>query len=89
MTFSYPSGLGKEVALRLAGMNPSRLILAVRNVKSGEEAASEIKAATGHLPEVWELDLSSCGNVVRFVERAKTELDRLDILVSVAWSAGR
>ncbi len=80
------SGLGYETALHFSKLNPAKLILAVRNTKSGESAAQRITAANGGkgvVPEIWELDLSSLENTKKFGERVEKELDRLDVVVSV------
>jgi hypothetical protein len=81
-------GLGFECAKALSHRNPSRLILAVRNVEAGEAAAREIVKANPPgggvktIPEVWKLDLGDLASVKAFGERAEKELDRLDIVVS-------
>jgi NAD(P)-dependent dehydrogenase (short-subunit alcohol dehydrogenase family) len=81
-------GLGFECAKALSHRNPSRLILAVRNVEAGEAAAREIVkanppgAGVKTIPEVWKLDLGDLASVKAFGERAEKELDRLDIVVS-------
>lgn len=81
-------GLGFECAKALSHRNPSRLILAVRNVEAGEAAAREIVKANPPgggvktIPEVWKLDLGDLASVKAFGERAEKELERLDIVVS-------
>ncbi|KAH6664817.1 hypothetical protein F5X68DRAFT_250362 [Plectosphaerella plurivora] len=79
-------GIGLETAKHLVRCSAARVILAVRNVKAGEEAKAEIEAATKRtgVVEVWRLDLASFASVKSFAQRAITELDRLDILVENA-----
>ncbi|KAI5481408.1 hypothetical protein MNV49_004164 [Pseudohyphozyma bogoriensis] len=54
-------GIGFSAALQIAKLNPSHLILAVRDISRGNAAADKIRAATGYKGrlEVWELDLAS------------------------------
>ncbi len=54
----------------------SRLILAVRNAKKGEDAAATLrKAHPGAVIEVWSLDMDSYDSVRTFAKRCST-LDR-------------
>lgn len=64
------------------------MILAVRDVVKGEEAAKQVKAAVPNdsqdtKVEVWDLDLSSFKSVQAFAKRMN-ELERLDILLENA-----
>ena len=78
-------GLGKETARHLANMNPARLILAVRSIEKGQEAADDIKRTSKcNSVEVWELDLGSFASVKAFAKRVDSQLDRLDILIENA-----
>ncbi|KAI0126690.1 hypothetical protein BJ170DRAFT_629600 [Xylariales sp. AK1849] len=79
-------GVGLETAKHLVRASAARVILAVRNVKVGEEAKSEIDNATGRkgVAEVWHLDLASYTSVQAFAKRAATELERIDCLVENA-----
>ncbi|CAN8099417.1 unnamed protein product [Discula destructiva] len=78
------TGLGKQAALHFARLGVSKLILAVRNTKAGEEAKAEIEKTTSCAPatkvEVWKLDLGSYASVQEFAARASAELDRVDVL---------
>ena len=68
-------------------MQPARLILAVRTIAKGEEAAKKIQAATGFTScEVWQLDMLREESVKAFADRVDRELDRLDIAVSLGAS---
>jgi len=79
-------GLGKEAARHIAALGASKLILAVRNTKAGEEAKTDIETTTkvsSDVIEVWPLDLSSYESVRSFAHRA-SNLPRLDILLENA-----
>lgn len=57
-------GLGKEAARHIVALGASKLILAVRNIKAGEEAKKDIENTTQcgkSVIEVWQLDLASYG----------------------------
>jgi retinol dehydrogenase-12 len=80
------TGLGLEAARHFARLNCTKLILAVRDVKKGQEAKSSIAESIGPKPgsiEVWELDLSSNASVEAFAKRAQ-RLERLDAVVENA-----
>ncbi|KAJ9149113.1 Short-chain dehydrogenase reductase [Pleurostoma richardsiae] len=78
-------GLGFEAARHFACLDAARVILAVRNIPSGERAKGSIEQSTGRrgVCEVWELDLASYDSVKAFAARA-SELPRLDILMANA-----
>ncbi|KAF8182976.1 hypothetical protein K438DRAFT_1495462, partial [Mycena galopus ATCC 62051] len=78
------TGLGLALAIHLARLNPARIILAVRDLGKGEAARAQIVKETAFAPErieVWELDMASFASVVRFAERTKGTLERLDGVV--------
>ncbi|KAF1923397.1 retinol dehydrogenase 12 [Didymella exigua CBS 183.55] len=80
------SGLGYEAAKHILRLGASRLILAVRNVTKGKQAAEGISSALSLPPssvDVWELDLGNFSSVKQFGERINT-LDRLDAVVQNA-----
>ena len=80
------TGLGKEAARHIARLGASKLIIAVRNTKAGEEAKSDIVRTTkcdASSIEVWALDLSSYDSVKAFAERA-SKLQRIDVLLENA-----
>ncbi|KAH9477764.1 Short-chain dehydrogenase/reductase phmF [Psilocybe cubensis] len=78
-------GIGFETAKHFAKMNPARVIIACRNQKFGDEAATKIKQDTGFSNvEVWLLDLASFASVNAFAEKYEKEGGRLDILVENA-----
>lgn len=78
-------GLGFEAAKHLVNFNSAKVIIAVRNVKSGEDAKSKIEQSTGKtgIAEVWELDLASYASTKAFAQRA-LGLDRIDALIENA-----
>lgn len=75
-------GLGLEGARHFTRLDAKKVILAVRNMKAGEDAKKSIEASTGRqgVVEVWNLDLGSYASVKAFATRAKSELDRIDVL---------
>ena len=83
--FSYKwsciSGIGLETARDLAKRG-ARVILAVRNLQKGIEAAQEIIQSTGN-PNlvVRKLDLSSLSDVRTFAKDIYQSENRLDVLI--------
>ncbi|MCJ1314391.1 hypothetical protein MMC25_008073 [Agyrium rufum] len=77
------AGLGKEAAREILASKPSKLILAVRNLASGNAAKSEISMAIGENAdttiEVRKLDQSSFESVHTFVKGLGNE--RIDIAI--------
>ncbi|KAF7558902.1 hypothetical protein G7046_g5264 [Stylonectria norvegica] len=78
-------GLGFEAAKHLVEFKSKKVIIAVRNLKAGEEAKAKIEEATGNtgIAEVWELDLASYDSVKAFAKKAST-LDRIDAVIENA-----
>jgi NAD(P)-dependent dehydrogenase (short-subunit alcohol dehydrogenase family) len=76
-------GMGKEAARHFVRLDAERVILAVRNVRAGEEAKADIEQTTQRtgVAEVWKMDLSSYVSVKEFAVRLQRELNRLDVLV--------
>lgn len=78
------TGIGKETALDLAKRG-ARVILACRDAKRANHAASEIRSESGNGNVVVELvDLSSLDSVRRFASRIIANEERVDILVNNA-----
>ncbi|KAJ7064077.1 hypothetical protein C8F01DRAFT_1219182 [Mycena amicta] len=74
-------GLGLALAIHLARLGASRIVLAVRDLSKGETAREEIVRQTGCSSEVlsvWELDMARFASVAAFADRVNTQLDRLD-----------
>jgi NAD(P)-dependent dehydrogenase (short-subunit alcohol dehydrogenase family) len=84
------TGLGKEAARHFARLGASHIILAVRNLKAGEEAKRSIATSTkcgADVLEVWPLDLLSYESCKSFADRA-SKLPRIDVLLENAGVAG-
>lgn len=77
------TGLGYECTKHLVTLGASRIIMAVRNLNSGEDAKSTIEAETGNtgVLTVWHLDMSSYDSIRKFARRVGDELDRVDGVV--------
>jgi retinol dehydrogenase-12 len=69
-------------------MNPSRLILACRNLQKGEAAKASLQTATSCSDkisiEVWEVDLDHFSSVRAFCQRINNDLDRIDGFIANA-----
>lgn len=77
------SGIGKATALNLS-LRGARVIIACRDLKKGEESASEISEKSGVPVLVRQLDLSSLSSVRRFCRQILQEEPKLDILINNA-----
>ncbi|KAI1277675.1 hypothetical protein F5Y07DRAFT_362560 [Xylaria sp. FL0933] len=79
------SGIGLECARQLLDRGLSKLILAVRDEKKGAVASEDLASGRDDLKpgtiEVWHLDYSSYDSIASFAERARDDLERLDIVV--------
>lgn len=80
------SGLGLECTKHLVRLECARVIMAVRNLESGEAIRASIESKTGRrgVIDVWHLDLAVFESVKAFAKRAKAELDRVDGVVANA-----
>lgn len=80
------TGLGFEATKHLVAAGAAKVIMAVRNVSSGEDAKARIEAELGvnRVTEVWPMDLASYTSVKAFATKATTELDRVDALIENA-----
>ncbi|KAL8722887.1 MAG: hypothetical protein Q9225_000720 [Loekoesia sp. 1 TL-2023] len=82
------TGLGREAAKYVLSLGAAKVILAVRNLRKGEDAKNYISTAS-HRPnpteliEVWDLDLSDYESVVAFAKRTEG-LERLDAVIQNA-----
>jgi NAD(P)-dependent dehydrogenase (short-subunit alcohol dehydrogenase family) len=75
------AGIGLESAKILLSLNISHLVLAVRTLTKGEEAAAPLRVAFPQTKiEVWHLDMNSYDSINAFVRQCAT-LDRLDIAI--------
>jgi NAD(P)-dependent dehydrogenase (short-subunit alcohol dehydrogenase family) len=78
------SGVGKEIAIQLAGLG-AELILACRDIQKGNEVASEISQRTGAKDVVvMEIDTSSQESIRAFAREFRDRCDRLDVLINNA-----
>lgn len=84
-------GLGKEAAHHYVKLGASKLILAVRSKKKGEDAKTDIKNTTGcakDVLEVWKIDMASYASVEEFAARLDRELPRVDIFIGARSESG-
>ncbi|OBJ82070.1 SDR family NAD(P)-dependent oxidoreductase [Mycobacterium asiaticum] len=78
------TGLGFETAAALAARR-ARVVLAVRNLEKGKEAASRIAAATpGADVALQELDLTSLDSVRAAAAQLRSDYDHIDLLINNA-----
>ncbi|MHA0285341.1 SDR family NAD(P)-dependent oxidoreductase [Mycobacterium sp. C3-094] len=78
------SGIGYEAALVLAGRG-ARVVLAVRDLTKGNQAADRIRQAhAGAQVEVQELDLTSLANVRAAAEALRAAYPAIDLLIDNA-----
>lgn len=90
-TFPPPgvySGLGYQDALALAGKG-ANVIIASRNAAKGREAVALIQAQhPGAKIRFEQLDLSDLASVKAFSDRLRSQVDRVDLLINNAATAG-
>ncbi|KAH7148257.1 hypothetical protein EDB81DRAFT_458004 [Dactylonectria macrodidyma] len=79
------TGLGLEAARHFVRLDATRVILAVRSPKKGEDAKASIEATTNrkNVVEIWELDMADYDSIRTFVARC-AYLDRIDAVVANA-----
>jgi NAD(P)-dependent dehydrogenase (short-subunit alcohol dehydrogenase family) len=79
------TGLGFECAKHLVRLGSTKVIIAVRSSKKGDEAKAKIEVETGNkgIAEVWHLDLSSYESVKKFAKKLQA-LDRVDAVIENA-----
>ena len=78
------TGLGYETALALAE-HGAHVVLAVRNVDKGKDAAARITAASPRADvALQELDLTSLDSVRAAAEQLRADHDRIDLLINNA-----
>ena len=80
------AGLGQETA-RAVAAHGGNVVLAVRDVAKGEQAAEFIRAAaaaTGASVEVRGVDLTSFASVRAFTDEVAADHDRLDVMIANA-----
>lgn len=74
------TGLGFEAAQHFVRLGAGKVILAVRSISKGKEAANTIASTTGRqdVCEVWELDMASYDSIKKFGKRCEA-LERIDV----------
>src|SRR5258705_3813430 len=78
------TGLGFETAAALAARG-ARVVLAVRNLEKGKEAAARVTAAApGAEVELQELDLTSLESVRTAAAQLRSDHERIDLLINNA-----
>lgn len=78
------TGLGYETAAALAARG-AHVVMAVRNLEKGKEAAARISAATpGAQLSLQELDLTSLASIRAAAEQLRSDYDRIDLLINNA-----
>jgi NAD(P)-dependent dehydrogenase (short-subunit alcohol dehydrogenase family) len=78
------SGIGKETALALAGMNAT-VVMAVRNQEKGEIAKHEIIEKTeNRMIDLMICDIASLTSIRNFAKEFTAKYDRLDVLINNA-----
>lgn len=84
------TGVGYEAVKHLIRLQASRIIIAVRTIKKGEDAVERLVQETKCDParlEVWQFDLASYDSIREFVKRAQG-LNRLDAVIQNAGIGG-
>jgi len=78
------SGVGEEIAVQLAELG-AEIILACRDVKKGNKAASDITRRTGSTNlVVMQVDTSSQASIRKFAREFRRKYRRLDVLINNA-----
>ncbi|KIX93966.1 uncharacterized protein Z520_10303 [Fonsecaea multimorphosa CBS 102226] len=76
------TGLGLECARQLLSFKITRLIMAVRTLTKGENAAAGLRQQYQNATiSVWQLDMTSYDSIRAFAARTDEELSRLDLAV--------
>ncbi|UKZ70687.1 uncharacterized protein TrAtP1_011659 [Trichoderma atroviride] len=76
------TGLGFESARQLLALGLPHLIMAVRSLEKGNEAAKVLRDANPAAKiDVWKLDMESYDSIQAFADKCHKELERLDIAI--------
>lgn len=76
------SGLGLESAKQFLQASLSHLVIAVRSLERGKEAASKLRLINPKATiDVWALDMESYPSVHAFSQRCQSELSKIDIVI--------
>ncbi|MCJ1472565.1 hypothetical protein MMC13_001214 [Lambiella insularis] len=75
-------GLGFEAARQLLALGLSHLVVAVRSLDKGKDAAAKLATANSSAKiDVWALDMESYESIQAFARKCNTELSRIDYTV--------
>jgi NAD(P)-dependent dehydrogenase (short-subunit alcohol dehydrogenase family) len=76
------TGLGYEAARQLLNLKLSHLIIAVRSIQKGEEAAVKLRLVNKNaIIEVWQLDMNSYDSIQAFARKVNETLPRVDYVL--------
>lgn len=79
-------GIGRAIALKLAGEGVQLVLNYLRNRQAAEATAAEIKALSGREPLLIKANIGEPDKVQALVETLRTEIGRVDLLISNAAS---
>ncbi|KAJ5642129.1 hypothetical protein N7490_006129 [Penicillium lividum] len=75
------TGLGFESARQLLSLGLSHLVIAVRSLEKGTEAAAKLQAGSSAKVDVWQLDMESYKSIETFVSRCQQDLAKIDFVI--------
>ncbi|KAF7557123.1 hypothetical protein G7Z17_g933 [Cylindrodendrum hubeiense] len=76
------TGLGFESAKQLLSLGLSHLVLGVRSLEKGKQAATKLRlVSTTAKIEVYQLDMESYESIQTFVRKCEENLSRIDIVI--------
>ncbi|KAF4974941.1 hypothetical protein FZEAL_8204 [Fusarium zealandicum] len=76
------TGLGFESAKQLLSLGLSHLVMGVRSVERGTEAANKLRAAAPSAKiDVWQLDMESYDSIRAFADKCQDVLSRIDVVI--------
>ncbi|KAM0242046.1 hypothetical protein ACHAP5_007444 [Fusarium lateritium] len=76
------TGLGFEASKQLLSLGLEHLIMGVRSLEKGKEAAQKLKVVAPKARiDVWRLDMQSYDSVQEFANKCKNELSRIDFVI--------
>ncbi|KAK8081164.1 hypothetical protein PG997_008982 [Apiospora hydei] len=76
------SGLGLESARQMLEAGLSRLVMGVRSINRGREAAAELSPINPRATiDIWEIDMESYPSIQNFVQRCEADLPRIDFAI--------
>lgn len=76
------TGLGFEASKQLLSLGLSHLVMGVRSLARGEEAAGRLRAANSSAKiDVWHLDMESYKSIQAFAQKCDEGLPRIDIVI--------